>query len=188
MNNDLISYLITDPLYYSNKKDTFEKKLQEVLNSKKVDFACFRDDESENFEELAKSFVDICKKNNIEKILINSDFELASKLGANGVHLKSTQFDKIKESKKLDLYTIISCHNYKDIEEALKYHVNAITYSPIFETPNKGEPKGLTKLRETVQVFEDLDIIALGGIIDDKQVDQIKKTDAFGFASIRYFI
>jgi hypothetical protein len=28
----------------------------------------------------------------------------------------------------------------------------------------------------------------LGGIIDDKQVEQIKKTDAFGFASIRYFI
>jgi len=188
MNNDLISYLITDPKYYSNKKDKFEEKLQEVLNSKKVDIACFRDNESSNFEELAKSFINVCKRNNIEKILINSDFDLASKLGANGVHLKSTQFDKIKEAKKLDLYIIISCHNYKDIEEALKYHVNAITYSPIFETPNKGEPKGLTKLRETVQVFEDLDIIALGGIISNKQVEQIKKTDAFGFASIRYFI
>ena len=86
------------------------------------------------------------------------------------------------------MYTIISCHNYKDIEEALKYHINAVTYSPIFETPNKGEPKGLSKLRETIQVFEDLDIIALGGIINDKQIEQIKKTDAFGFASIRYFI
>ena len=54
MNNDLISYLITDPKYYSNKKDTFEKKLQEIINSKKVDFACFRDNESSNFEEYQK--------------------------------------------------------------------------------------------------------------------------------------
>lgn len=188
MNHDLISYLITDPQHYSNEIDKFEKKLQEVLDSKKVDMACFRDKESSNFEELARSFVKLCKMNDIEKILINSDYELAVKLGANGVHLNSKQFDKIKEAKKLDLYTIISCHDYKDIEDAMKYHINAITYSPIFETPNKGMPKGLSKLRETINIYEDIDIIALGGITNDEQVEQIKKTDAFGFASIRYFI
>lgn len=188
MEDDLISYLITDPQYYSNDKVRFEKKLREVLTSKTVTMACFRDKESENFEELAQTFVNVCKEFNIEKILINSDYELASKLGANGVHLTSSQFDKIKEAKSLNLYTVISCHDYKDIEEALKYHINAITYSPIFETPNKGEPKGISKLRETVQIYEDLDIIALGGIVSDKEVDQIKKTKCFGFASIRYFI
>ena len=62
-----------------------------------------------------------------------------------------------------------------------------VTYSPIFFSPNKGEPKGLEKLKEAVDTF-DIDIIALGGIIDEKHIEQIKETNAKGFASIRYFV
>lgn len=188
MRNDLISYLITDPKYYSNNLDKFEKKLREVLNSKKVNMATFRDKESKNFEELATVFVKVCKEFKIQNILINTNYKLAKKLGAHGVHLTSKQFDKIKKAKALDLYTVISCHNYKDIENAQKQHVNAITYSPIFESPGKTDPKGMAKFRQTVRVYEDLDIIALGGIIDESQVEQISKTRAYGFASIRYFV
>lgn len=188
MRDDLISYLITDPKYYSNDKYKFEKKLKEVLNSKRVDMAVFRDKESKNFNELAKVFVATCKELKVKTILINSNYKLAKKLGAHGVHLTSKQFDKIKKAKELDLYTIISCHDYHDIENAQKQHVNAITYSPIFETPGKPEPKGMAKFRQTVRVYEDLDIIALGGIINQTQVEQISKTRAYGFASIRYFI
>ena len=188
MRNDLISYLITDPKYYSNDLKKFEKKLRKALNSKEVNIAAFRDKESENFNDLAKVFVKVCKEFKVEKILINSDYKLAKKLGANGVHLTSKQFDKIKKAKDLDLYIIISCHDYKDIENAQNLHVNAITYSPIFESPGKSNPKGMAKFRETVRVYEDLDIIALGGIIKDDHVEQISKTRAYGFASIRYFI
>lgn len=188
MREDLISYLITDPKYYSNDKKEFEKKLEESLSKREVHMACFRDKESENFKELAKVFVKVCKKFNIEKILINQDYKLAKKLGATGVHLTSTQFDKIKKAKELDLYTIISCHHAQEIERAQKAHVNAVTYSPIFETPNKGEPKGIGRFREIVRAFEDLDIIALGGIVDSSQIELISKTRAYGFASIRYFI
>lgn len=188
MREDLISYLITDPKYYTNDSLKFEKKLTEVLKKKKVDFACFRDKQSDNFEELAEIFVKVCRKQNIKKILINSDYKLAKKLGATGVHLTSNQFDDIKEAKDLDLYVIISCHNIKEIENAQKAHVNAATYSPVFEVENKGEAKGMAKLRETIRVYEDLDIIALGGIISDKEVKEIARTRALGFASIRYFI
>lgn len=188
MRDDLISYLITDPQYYSNDKETFEKKLKEALSNKKVNIACFRDKESENFKELAKIFVKVCKKFNIERILINQDYKLAKKLGASGVHLTSKQFDKIKKAKDLDLYVIISCHHSEEIERAQKSHVNAVTYSPIFETPNKAEPKGIGRFREVVRAFEDLDIIALGGIIDNSHTELISKTRAYGFASIRYFI
>ncbi|WP_320036028.1 thiamine phosphate synthase [Halarcobacter sp.] len=188
MDEDFISYLITDPKYYSNNPTLFKKNLEKALKSKDVNIACFRDKESENIEELASIFVDVCKQNNIEKILINSNIELAYNLGANGVHLNSTQFDKIKEAKSLDLYTIISCHNYKELDLALKFHVNAVTYSPIYNTPNKGEPKGISNLKEAVKIYEDLNIIALGGIITDTQIEEIKKAKAFGFASIRYFI
>lgn len=67
-------------------------------------------------------------------------------------------------------------------------HINAITYSPIYKSPNKGEPKGIDNLKQVVNIYEDVNIIALGGIINDEQVSQIKKAKAFGFASIRYFI
>ncbi len=88
----------------------------------------------------------------------------------------------------MDLYVIISCHNYKDIENAQQAHSNAITYSPIFETPSKGEAKGISRFREAVRIYEDLDIIALGGVIEETHIEQISKTRAYGFASIRYFI
>ena len=188
MRDDLISYLITDPKYYSNDLTLFEKNLKKALNSKKVNIACFRDKESTNFKELAKIFVKVCKEFNIETILINKDFTLAKEIGAHGVHLTSTQFEDIKEAKALDLYVIISCHSFNDIERAQRKHVNAVTYSPIFATPNKGEPKGIAKFRQAVRSFEDLDVIALGGIISDTQVELISKTRAYGFASIRYFI
>ena len=188
MRDDLTSYLITDPKYYSNDLELFEKNLRKVLESKKVDMACFRDKTSKNFKELAKIFVKTCKEFKIKKILINGNYKLAKKLNANGVHLTSLQFDKIQKAKELELFVIISCHNYKEIENAQKSYVNAATYSPIFDTPNKTEAKGMSRLRETIRVYEDLDIIALGGIINQRQIEQISKTRAYGFASIRYFI
>jgi thiamine-phosphate pyrophosphorylase len=189
MGKNLVSYLITDPQYYSNDLEIFEKNLKKALKSKKINIACFRDKTSENFKELAEIFVKICKKFEIEKILLNEDFKLAKKLGATGVHLTSKQFHKIKKAKILDLYVIISCHDYHDIENALSNHANAITYSPVFKTPGKGEPKGLANFRETVKIYEDdIDIFALGGIIDETHIKQIAKTKAHGFASIRYFV
>uniref|UniRef100_UPI0040486000 thiamine phosphate synthase n=1 Tax=Aliarcobacter sp. TaxID=2321116 RepID=UPI0040486000 len=186
--NHLKKYLITDPKYYSDKEDLFKKNLTRVLKNNLVDIACFRDKESANFDTLAKIFIDVCTKFKIKEILLNGDYNLAKKLGATGVHLTSSQFSEIKEAKKLNLYTIISCHTFNDIEKALDSYCNAVTFSPIFDTPNKGEPKGITTLKEAINLYEDIDIIALGGIVRDEQVEQISKTKAYGFASIRYFI
>lgn len=185
---NLKKYLITDPKHYSNNSDLFRKNLTRVLKNNEIDMICFRDKESENFEELAKIFVDTCKDFNIEKILLNSNYELAKNLGANGVHLTSNQFEEIKEAKRLGLYVIISCHTFSEIEKAQNAYVNAVTFSPIFDTPNKGEPKGITSLKEAINLYEDMDIIALGGIVKDEQIELISKTKAYGFASIRYFI
>mgnify|MGYP005841720101 CR=1 FL=1 len=106
---------------------------------------------------------------------------------ATGVHLTSKQIKKIKKAKDLDLFVIISCHDFTDIEKALKDYANAITYSPIFKTPNKTQPKGINQLEEAIEIFEDINIFALGGITSNEQVKKISKTKAYGFASIRYF-
>ena len=185
---NLKKYLITDPKHYSNNSELFRKNLTRVLKNNEVDIVCFRDKESENFEELAKIFVEICKDFNIEKILLNSNYELAKNLGANGVHLTSNQFEKIKEAKRLGLYVIISCHTFSEIEKAQNAYVNAVTFSPIFDTPNKGEPKGIEKLEEATNLYKNINIIALGGIVSKEQISKIENTKAYGFASIRYFI
>lgn len=185
---NLKSYLITDPKYYSNNKDLFKKNLTKVLQRNKVDIICFRDKESNNFKELALVFIEVCKNFNIQEILINSNFTLAKELGATGVHLNSTQFGKIQEAKSLGLFIIISCHTIEDIQKAQEAQADAITYSPIFKTPNKGKPLGIDKFKEVIHLHKDMNIIALGGIIDDIQVEQIAKTKAYAFASIRYFI
>ena len=86
------------------------------------------------------------------------------------------------------MYVIISCHNENDLENAIKSKADAVTYSPIFETPNKGLPKGIEVLNNITTKYENTNIIALGGIINDEQIEQISKTKAYGIASIRYFV
>lgn len=184
----MIKYLITDPKYYTNDEKKFEEILTNILNKQQIDIACFRDKESSNFEDLAKIFIKICKEKNIKKILLNGDYIKAKKLNASGIHLTSTQFDDISKAKDLGLYVIISCHTFEDIEKAINNQADAVTYSPIFETPNKGTPKGIEVLKEVVDKYPNMNIIALGGIINEKQIKQVSKTKAYGIASIRYFL
>lgn len=187
MNTSFLSYLITDPKYYSNNPKKFKEKLITALESSNVSMACFRDKKSNNFEELASIFVEICKDFKIKTILINEDYLLAFKLNATGVHLTSMQFDKISDAKAKNLYVIISCHNFDDIKKAQNSQANAVTFSPIFKTPNKGKAKGIELLQEAISLYN-IDIFALGGIIKEEEIKQIEKTKAKGFASIRYFI
>ena len=184
----MIKYLITDPKYYTNDEKKFEEILINVLDKQQIEIACFRDKESSNFEELAKVFIKICKEKNIKEILLNGNYLLAYELNATGVHLTSTQFDDILKAKELGLYVIISCHTFEDIQKAIDYKADAVTYSPIFETPNKGTPKGIEVLKEAIDKYNNINIIALGGIINEKQIEQISKTKAYGIASIRYFV
>ena len=184
----MIRYLITDPKYYTNDEKRFEEVLINVLSKNKIDITCFRDKESANYEEIAKIFIKICKERNIKEILINGNYLLAYELNATGVHLTSTQFDDILKAKELGLYVIISCHTFEDIQKAIDYQADAVTYSPIFETPNKGLPKGIKALNEVINKYPNINIIALGGIINDEQIEQISKMKAYGFASIRYFV
>ncbi len=192
----MLQYLITDQKYYTSNPITFKQTLEKVISvptqesgnkSDVINIACFRDKVSSNTEELATIFVDTCKKFNIQKILINTNIELALKLNANGVHLTSTQFNEIKKAKQKDLFTIISCHSLDDIYQAEQNGADMVTYSPIFNTPNKGEAKGCNELTKIIKKV-DIPVIALGGIISLAQIKEIKQTGAIGFASIRYFI
>ena len=184
-----ISYLITDPQEYGYSVEIFKKNFTKTLHSHKVEMVCFRDKQTKDTSSLIKSFKDIAQQYQIDKIIINSDIEKALNMKLDGVHLTSQQFDKITYAKQHNLYTIISCHNEQEVSTAKQYGADAITYSPIFYKENKGDPKGCKNLQMIVEKYQEKNfkIIALGGIINHTQVEQIKDTNSAGFASIRYF-
>ena len=173
----MIRYAITDPKYYSLKY------LQHLNN--KTDYILLRDKTTNDYKSLAKEFMQASKEFSYKKML-HQDYMLAHNLGAFGVHLTSNQFNDISKAKELGLFVVISTHSFSQIELAQKLGANAVTFSPIFKTPNKGEPKGINALKDAIKRF-DIKIIALGGIVSDKEIEQVKATKAWGFASIRYF-
>ncbi len=181
-----IHYLITDPERYSNNINQFEKTLKKAIDSHVIDFICFRDKQTKDIEPLAKVCVEMARRYN-KKVLINSNIELAIKLKANGVHLRSDQFELIPVALKNDLLVVVSCHTQEEINLAQNYRAHIVTYSPVFTSPNKGTPLGIENFTQVVN-SNTIPIIALGGIVSKQQVQQIQQTKAIGFASIRYFI
>ncbi|WP_200762172.1 thiamine phosphate synthase [Nitrosophilus alvini] len=181
------SYLISDPEYYGKTPKSVKEKAYKIFLQKEPDFVCFRDKKTSKFQALASAFTDTARKAGIEKIIIHSDIETALALEAYGVHLSTSDFFKIPIAKSKGLYVIASTHSLEEAQEAYKMGADAVTFSPVFYTPLKGRPQGLEKLKEIVDKIP-IDVIALGGIITDKEVKKVAKTGCFGFASIRYFV
>ncbi len=169
----MIKYLITDPTHI-------------YTSFQNADFICYRNKETKEFEKNAISFIKQAKSEGIENIFLSEHYLLAKKLGADGVHLTSRQFVFVPEAKRRGLKVIISCHSEAEIEEAIRKRVDFITYSPIFDTPNKGEAKGIENLKKMVLRYN-IPIIALGGIVSKTHIKEIQNSGAVGFASVRYF-
>ncbi|MBD3840508.1 MAG: thiamine phosphate synthase [Campylobacterales bacterium] len=182
------SYCITDPQEFGSDPISLNHALEKAIHSKQIDFICFRDKESRNILSLAQTVLNIGKKFHIPT-LINTHYDLALELGFDGVHLTSSQFEDIQTCKIHNLFTIISCHTTQEIQKAIDFGADGVTYSPIFYKENKGEPKGVKVLKKVVEQFqtENFKIFALGGIVSDDQVNLVKTTKVYGFASIRYF-
>ncbi len=178
----MIAYAITDPSTLNF--NTLSSDLQ--CFSQKADMIVYRDKATNHYQNNASSFLDEAKKQNFFKILLHSNYQLAYKLKADGVHLTSTQFLDISKAKTLGLFVIISTHSLEEALEAQQLGADLVTFSPVFATPNKGEPKGVDELCKIISKLS-IGVIALGGIISKEQIEVCRESGAFGFASIRYF-
>ncbi len=179
-------YLITSRQYYSDTPAVFRKILHETFKKHLPDFALYRDKFNPDYKLQAEHFVETCRQFQGVKPFLHQDAKLARSLGADGVHLTSKQFDEIKKAKEFGLEVCISTHTLDELAMAQELCADYATFSPIFDTPAKGEAKGVEALKEAVEKF-DIKIFALGGIVDEEHVRLLQDAAPYGFASIRYF-
>ncbi len=179
-------YLITSREFYTDTPAIFRNILHEQFAEHMPTYALYRDKSNPNYDIQAAHFIEVCSQFEDIKGFIHRDVALAKKLNAIGVHLTSTQFDEIKYAKSLGLEVIISTHTKEEVLKAEELGADAVTYSPIFATPGKGEPKGIEDLKELLSTCR-VKVFALGGIVEALHVEQIEQTPCYGFASIRYF-
>nr|WP_275854662.1 thiamine phosphate synthase [Sulfurimonas sp. MAG313] len=172
---------MTDPSIIGSTPASILSTLPLVIEKYTPHYICLRDKNNPLYTELAEAFMSI---QGDHKTLLHGNVDLAVSLGAYGVHLTSLQYDEIKKAKDLGLYVIASTHCIQEAQEAEL--ADAISYSPIFATANKGKPKGLADLKEIMGKIN-INIFALGGITTSKQIEQVQSTGVYGFASIRHF-
>ncbi len=179
-------YLITDPHYYTTKPDTFKEALNRSLIKYKPDFVCFRDKTGGDKKELLNAFKESCKEGGFCS-LINGSIELAVAYGFDGVHLRSDQNGLVGSAKKNALICIVSCHSADEAALALGAGADFVTLSPLFDSPGKGDAIGIEAFAKMLREIDGDRVFALGGIDDDKKIEEAGKLGVFGFASIRYF-
>ena len=179
-------YLITSREFYTDTPAIFRNILHQQFIEHAPDYALYRDKSNPNYAIQAAHFVEVCNQFEDIKSFIHRDIALAKELGSKGVHLTSQQFDDIVDAKKAGLEVIISTHTHDEVLKAQSLGADEVTYSPIFTSPKKGEPKGVDDLKELLNKC-DIKVFALGGIIESSQIKLIEDTKAYGFASIRYF-
>ncbi len=180
-------YLITSREFYTDTPAVFRSILHQQLQEYLPEYALYRDKSNPNYDIQASHFVECCKGFEDIKSFIHQDIDLAKELDATGVHLTSTQIDLVKVAKSKNLEVIVSTHNKDEVLKAKSLGADAVTYSPIFETPNKGKPKGIENLKDIILECKDIDIFALGGVVTKEQIQMLEDTGVYGFASIRYF-
>lgn len=187
MRKSIKTYLITDPYLYPKSSLKFRKFYQSVLEKHNPQFAAYRDKTAHFNSELLEIFLELNSVFNVVSLL-NSNADLALKLGFDGVHCNSMQLDRIQDCKKSLKYVFYSAHDINGIEEADKQGADGITISPIFKTPNKGEPLGIAFLKHINPKAYKAEIFALGGIVTEVEINALKQTQIQNFASIRYFL
>lgn len=126
-------------------------------------------------------------RNSQTKLLVNDRADIALSAGADGVHLTSLSLsaETIRRNFPKDFIVGVSTHTLAEAERARRQGADFVTFSPIFHSPNKGEPQGLTELKKICAALKPFPVVALGGI-DETNYKSVLQAGASGFAAIRF--
>ncbi len=114
------------------------------------------------------------------KVLLNADIDFAIKVGADGVHLSSSQLIQLTE-KPRNIMVAASCHNALELAHAQKLALNFVVLSPVQPSKShEGAPAlGWENFSELIQTVS-LPVYALGGM----QVSDLDKALCCGARGI----
>ena len=112
------------------------------------------------------------------KVLVNTRADVARAAGADGVHLPSYA----PRETLAGLLIARSCHTMAEVTDSRD--ADLVTFGPVFASPGKGEPAGLTALREACELGRP--VFALGGV-DWENAEACMQAGATGVAGIRMF-
>lgn len=154
-----------------------EKDLPERMVVRKELYLPERSNTIENYMDLAKEVLEICKKYSTLCIL-HHFVEVSKELQCKSIHLPFSQLQAMGDIDRAYFTTLgASCHTVDEAKEAQSLGCTYIIVGHIFETDcKKGlEPRGLSFLQEVCKQVT-IPVYAIGGI----QIQNIKKVRQAG--------
>ena len=112
----------------------------------------------------------------VPMLIVNRRVDLARRVRADGIHGEELPADFAWRSSP--------AHDAKQLQNARNAGANAALVSPIFASPGKGAPRGVSALREARAMAPDMTIVALGGI-DETNARACREAGADAVAVIR---
>ena len=119
-----------------------------------------------------------------KRIVVNTRTDIALVYGAGGVHLPAN-CPSPRRIVPAGFLIGASCHDLQELQIAESDGADFIVFGPVFESPGKGPPVGLERLREAVRSVR-IPVYALGGVTEENAPLCIE-AGAYGIAGIRFF-
>ncbi len=118
-------------------------------------------------------------------ITVNDRADIAMSAGADGVHLPGDSFppSAIRDISADRLLIGVSTHSSDDVLRAESEGADYVFFGPVFASPGKGDPAGLSQLEEVCRQSH-IPVIGLGGI-DETNFQNVIDAGASGVAAIR---
>lgn len=135
----------------------------------------------DEYYELAKSVNEICKKHNT-RLIINTFYDVAIRLGIDAVHLPLPVLEELDFSKRAQFKEIgTSVHSISDMAFARQLGATYVIAGHIFPTDCKrGLPgRGLDFLSSIVLTSGRMPVYAIGGITEEN-IEKVLATGAAG--------
>ncbi len=176
-------YAITDRKKYNSLEDTVKKLLDKGIRMFQIREKDLPAGELYRFTE---KFLKLTQGYDVH-IFINDRVDIALMFDLDGVHLPENSFDvEVVKSNFPNLIVGKSCHSLECAKKAEENGADYVIYSPIFKVEGKGEPQGIEKLKEVVNLLN-IPVYALGGI-NKNNIQQVLETGVYGIAGIRTFL
>ena len=121
------------------------------------------------------------------RLLVNDRADIAVAAKADGVHLPANAISAavVRAAFPPEMIIGVSTHTIVAAKTAADQGADFAVFAPVFETPGKGEPQGLARLKEICSELRPFPVIGLGGV-DENNYHSVIGAGASGFAAIRF--